>query len=101
MWVNIQRITGMAHCANVVWPDLDNLLLKMKVLRRGRTMELGFETIGNATLICHDRRPVLVTDPWIKGSAYFGSWGLSHQIPDEQMHSIERVRLFGDDGQVM
>jgi hypothetical protein len=52
-------------------------------------MELGFETIGNATLICHDRRPVLVTDPWIKGSAYFGSWGLSHQIPEEQMNSIE------------
>jgi hypothetical protein len=23
MWVNIQRITGVAHCANVVWPDLD------------------------------------------------------------------------------
>ena len=28
-------------------------------------MELGFETIGNATLICYDRTPVLVTDPWI------------------------------------
>jgi hypothetical protein len=23
MWVNIQRITGVAHCANVVWPDLE------------------------------------------------------------------------------
>jgi hypothetical protein len=22
MWVNIQRITGVAHCANVVWRDL-------------------------------------------------------------------------------
>ena len=22
MWVNIQRLTGVAHCANVVWPDL-------------------------------------------------------------------------------
>ena len=22
MWVNIQRITGVPHCANVVWPDL-------------------------------------------------------------------------------
>jgi L-ascorbate metabolism protein UlaG (beta-lactamase superfamily) len=56
-------------------------------------MELGFETIGNATLICHDCRPVLVTDPWIKGSAYFGSWALSHQIPDEQMHSIEECEF--------
>jgi hypothetical protein len=51
-------------------------------------MELGFETIGNATLICHDRRPVLVTDPWITGYPYFGSWTLSHQIPDEQRHAI-------------
>ena len=23
MWVNIQRLTGVAHCANVVWPDLE------------------------------------------------------------------------------
>jgi chromosome partitioning protein len=22
MWVNIQRITGVPHCANVVWRDL-------------------------------------------------------------------------------
>jgi ribosome-dependent ATPase len=22
MWVNIQRLTGVSHCANVVWPDL-------------------------------------------------------------------------------
>jgi hypothetical protein len=50
-------------------------------------MELGFETIGNATLICHDRGPVLVTDPWLRGGAYFESWGLSHEIPDEQVAS--------------
>jgi hypothetical protein len=56
-------------------------------------MELGFETIGNATLICHDYRPVLVTDPWITGSAYFGSWTLSHQIPNEQMNSIEQCEF--------
>ena len=51
-------------------------------------MNLGFETIGNATLICFDYNPILVTDPWIKGSAYFGSWVLSHEIPEEQMRSI-------------
>lgn len=51
-------------------------------------MDIGFETIGNATLICHDQTPVLVTDPWITGSPYFGSWTLSHQIPEEQMTSI-------------
>ena len=53
-------------------------------------MELGFETIGNATLICHDRAPVLATDPWLTGSAYFGSWKLSHEIPDHQRESIGR-----------
>jgi len=52
-------------------------------------MEAGFETIGNATLICYDRAPVLVTDPWIVGSAYFGSWLLSHEIPEEQMSAIK------------
>jgi hypothetical protein len=56
-------------------------------------MELGFETIGNATIICHDGKPVLVTDPWIKGSAYFGSWTLSHQIPEEQMHAIAQCEF--------
>lgn len=51
-------------------------------------MDLGFETIGNAILICHDRGPVLVTDPWIEGDAYFGSWTFSHEIPAEQMEAI-------------
>lgn len=53
-------------------------------------MELGFETIGNATLICHDAGPVLVTDPWVDGGAYFGSWTLSHEIPPEQREAIAR-----------
>lgn len=51
-------------------------------------MDVGFETIGNATLVCHDRRPILVTDPWISGSPFFGSWRQSHEIPDEQMEAI-------------
>jgi hypothetical protein len=56
-------------------------------------MDIGFETIGNATLIFYDRKPVLVTDPWIKGSAYFGSWTLAHQIPEEQMESIKNCEF--------
>ncbi|MBZ5572643.1 MAG: MBL fold metallo-hydrolase [Acidobacteriia bacterium] len=48
-------------------------------------MEVGFDTVGNATIIAYDRGPVLVTDPWLRGSAYFGSWTFSHQVPDEQM----------------
>jgi hypothetical protein len=51
-------------------------------------MELGFDTIGNATLICYDEGPVLVTDPWIEGAAYFGSWTLSHEVPEEQRAAI-------------
>lgn len=56
-------------------------------------MDVGFETIGNATLICHDRIPVLVTDPWIKGPAYFGSWTRSHEIPPEQLENIQRCEF--------
>ena len=47
-------------------------------------MELGFDTVGNATVVVYDDGPVLACDPWIRGSAYFGSWGLSHEIPAAQ-----------------
>lgn len=53
-------------------------------------MDLGFETIGNATLIAYDGGPVLATDPWLKGPAYFGSWTRSHEIPDEQWDAVTR-----------
>lgn len=51
-------------------------------------MNIGFETIGNATLIVYDGSPLLSTDPWIQGSAYFGSWCLSHEIPEAQRTSV-------------
>jgi hypothetical protein len=50
---------------------------------------LGFETIGNATLICFDGKPRLVTDPWINDSAYFGSWGVSFEIPKKLLQHIQ------------
>jgi hypothetical protein len=53
---------------------------------------LGFETIGNATLIAYDGPPILATDPWITGSAYFGSWSLSHAIPEEQRDAVLSAR---------
>jgi hypothetical protein len=53
--------------------------------------DLGFDTIGNATMICYDKKPILVTDPWVQGSAYFGSWGLSHEIPAEQLEAISNT----------
>ena len=55
-------------------------------------LELGFDTIGNATLIAYDRVPVLATDPWLDGDAYFGSWRLSHAVPDEQRAAVMQSR---------
>ncbi len=55
-------------------------------------MDLGFETIGNACIIVHDRGPVLATDPWLTGTAYFGSWRLSHEVPEEQQANVARCR---------
>lgn len=55
-------------------------------------MDLGFETIGNATVICHDGGPVLATDPWLGEPAYFGSWVLSHQIPEAQLSDLRACR---------
>ena len=49
---------------------------------------LGFETIGNATVIAYDNRPVIATDPWLGESAYFGSWGLPFEIPEAQRDAI-------------
>jgi len=53
-------------------------------------MNLGFETIGNATVIGYDKQPVVVTDPWLGGAAYFGSWSLPHEVPAEQMEAIKQ-----------
>jgi hypothetical protein len=55
-------------------------------------MDLGFETIGNATLVCHDGGPILATDPWIDGGAYFGSWTRSHEVPARQREAIAACR---------
>jgi hypothetical protein len=49
---------------------------------------IGFETIGNATVICFDDKPILATDPWIAGEPYFGSWGMAHEIPTAQLNHI-------------
>lgn len=56
-------------------------------------MDIGFDTIGNATLICYDKGPVLTTDPWLGASAYFGSWILKHPIPEEQLQAISECKF--------
>lgn len=55
-------------------------------------MDIGFETIGNATIIGYDHGPILVTDPWITGAPYFGSWAMSHEIPEEQLKAIKNAK---------
>lgn len=55
-------------------------------------MDIGFDTIGNATLICYDNGPVLTTDPWIEGNPYFGSWALAYEVPEEQTQAIKQCQ---------
>jgi hypothetical protein len=56
-------------------------------------MNLGFETCGNATLIVHDGgSPVLVTDPWLQGAQYFGSWTLPFQFSAAQREAFAAAR---------
>jgi len=51
---------------------------------------IGVTTTGNATLIAYDVKPVLSTDPWFgdEDPAYFGSWILSHKIPNSLKKDI-------------
>ncbi|HEX6996536.1 MAG TPA: MBL fold metallo-hydrolase [Gammaproteobacteria bacterium] len=57
------------------------------------TTGLGFETCGNATIIAYDRDvPVLVTDPWIRGAQYFGSWTLPYRYTSEQLEAFSKAR---------
>ena len=53
-------------------------------------MDVGFETIGNASVICYDNKPVLVTDPWLEGNPYFGSWTLPYEVPEAQMEAVRQ-----------
>ena len=55
-----------------------------------RTNPHTITTVGNATLIAYDEKPILATDPWIgdEDPAYFGSWVLSHQIPNSLKEDI-------------
>ena len=53
------------------------------------SVDLGFETIGNATITAFDSgKPVLSTDPWIFGQPYFGSWTHKYEIPKNQIDNV-------------
>ena len=56
-----------------------------------------FETIGNATIIVYEGNknnyPLLATDIWLdEYDAYFGSWRLTHKVPEKQRESLEKVK---------
>jgi hypothetical protein len=52
----------------------------------GTTVHWKIETLGNASLLVLDgERPVLLTDPWLEGTAYFGSWALEHPLTELQL----------------
>lgn len=46
----------------------------------------SFETLGNAMIqFSVNGTPVLVTDPWLEGTAYFGSWALERPLDARQI----------------
>lgn len=49
-------------------------------------MSCTFETLGNASIqVCENGRPILITDPWLVGTCYFGSWALDHPMDERQI----------------
>jgi L-ascorbate metabolism protein UlaG (beta-lactamase superfamily) len=51
---------------------------------------IGIQTVGNATIIAYDKnKPIIATDPWLnEDEAYFGSWSLNYDIPDDLIQNI-------------
>jgi hypothetical protein len=48
-------------------------------------VQLGFETLGNASLLFYENgRAVLGTDPWLGGTCYFGSWALDRPLTEAE-----------------
>jgi hypothetical protein len=53
-------------------------------------MRFGFETLGNASIAFREAgRPVLVTDPWLTGTCYFGSWGLDRPLTQDELALVQ------------
>ena len=57
-------------------------------------MTWQFETLGNAMVqVLHDDTPVLVTDPWLFGDAYFGSWELERPLNERQLDQARKSKF--------
>lgn len=52
-------------------------------------MAIEFETFGNAIVtVYEDGAPVLATDPWLKGTCYFGSWAHEVALSERQLADV-------------
>lgn len=49
-----------------------------------------FRTLGNATVqVSKDSHPIISTDPWLLGRAYYDSWALHHPLSEEDISSVK------------
>lgn len=56
---------------------------------------IGANTIGNATFIAYDKKPIITTDPWLNDDeAYYGSWTLNFHIPDNIVSDIFQSEFY-------
>lgn len=63
------------------------------VIREG-ALSWSFETLGNAIVqVFENGEPMLVTDPWLLGSAYFGSWELERPLTPTQLANARSSRF--------
>src|SRR5690606_8723498 len=96
---NVGRPEGFISCADhrrlngALLPRRSSPSVRAIRARRRPPMDLGFETCGNASIIAVDHgAPVLVTDPWIEGAQYFGSWSLPYRFTELQQDAFRNVR---------
>lgn len=56
-------------------------------------MTFSFETCGNAIIIVRKNDiPILATDPWLVGTAYFGSWAIDNPLTKTQIESVQSAK---------
>ncbi len=56
-------------------------------------MSISFETLGNATILMfEDGKPQFATDPWMVGTAYYGSWALEKPLSEQQINTIKQCK---------
>src|SRR3954471_18584122 len=55
-------------------------------------MKHRLKTVGHATLILfEDDKPLIATDPWLIGSAYWRSWWLEKYPTEEEFNQVKRA----------